>query len=305
MFGDGWLVLDGTPLDGARTTFFDAIRGTYEIKDIQTTVDAVYIDQQADSDWLVEPYNDQERRLMEQDERGAILWLTNKSLDKTEINAYYIYKNDMKTRDHTGTPADIHTYGARVNKEFDKNWRARAEIAQQLGHKDYTDICAMGFNSRLSYFVNDELNNNFRLNYEYLSGDRPGTETNEQFDPLWGRWPQFSELLAYTVALENRPGETTNLHRVGMGWSCNPAKPLELATDYHLLFRDQNSYHGRPYFEDSDCFRGQLLTAVLKYKFTEHISTHLWGEFFFPGDFYSDAYNETAAFLRYELIFTW
>jgi hypothetical protein len=304
MFGDGWLVLDGTPLDGARTTFFDAIRGTYEIKDIQTTVDAVYIDQQADSDWLVEPYNDQERRLMEQDERGAILWLTNKSLDKTEINAYYIYKNDMKTRDHTGTPADIHTYGARVNKEFDKNWRARAEIAQQLGHKDYTDICAMGFNSRLSYFVNDELNNNFRLNYEYLSGDRPGTETNEQFDPLWGRWPQFSEALAL-LGSEARPGETTNMHRVGPGWSISPIKDMEVLTDYHLLFCDQNTKAGTAGFSDSGCFRGQLLTTVLKYTFNPHMKGHLWGEYFFPGDYYTDLKNDVGMFLRAELVFTW
>jgi len=314
IFGDGWLVLDGTPLDGSRTIFFDAVRGTLEAKDIQTTFDLVYICQKADSDYWLPPFCDKDFHNIEQDEQGVIAYVSNKSLDKTQIDGYFIYKHDEREivfpDDYVapwqqGSNADLYTFGTRVAGDIDENWKYRAEYAAQFGHKNGVDHCAQGFNSRLSYFFKDPLNNNLRVGYEYLSGDRPSTDTDEQFDPLWGRWPQFSELLAYTVALENRPGETTNLHRVGMGWSCNPAKPLELATDYHLLFRDQNSYHGRPYFEDSDCFRGQLLTAVLKYKFSEHISTHLWGEFFFPGDFYSDAYNETAAFLRYELIFTW
>jgi hypothetical protein len=191
-----------------------------------------------------------------------------------------------------------------VAKEFDEHWRARAEIAQQLGHKNYEDICALGFNSRLSYFVKDALNNNFRLAYEFLSGDDPDTDTNEQFDPLWGRWPQFSEALAL-LGFEGRPGETTNMHRIGPGWSINPTDKMEICTDYHLLFCDENTKAGTTGYSDSGCFRGQLLTLLLQYKFNPHMKGHLLSEFFFPGDYYSDLKNDVGTFLRAELVFTW
>jgi hypothetical protein len=77
-----------------------------------------------------------------------------------------------------------------------------------------------------------------------------------------------------------------------------------------LLFRDQKvETFGRAaganrYF-DNGCFRGQLLTSVLRYKFNEHVSTHIIGELFLPGDFYSDNRNEVAGFFRYEINFTW
>jgi len=60
IFGDGWLVLDGTPLDGSRTIFFDAARATVDLKDVNTKVDLVYIHQHADSDWWAEPVCDKD-----------------------------------------------------------------------------------------------------------------------------------------------------------------------------------------------------------------------------------------------------
>ena len=56
-----------------------------------------------------------------------------------------------------------------------------------------------------------------------------------------------------------------------------------------------------PVFSDGGCFRGQLLSGVLKYKFTEQLSGHLLGEVFFPGDYYSDDRNDPAVFLRVQL----
>ena len=71
MFGDGWLVLDGTPLDGSRTLFLDGARATYELKDIQTTFDLAYIDQHGAEDYWMPTLNSIKMNLSEQDERGA------------------------------------------------------------------------------------------------------------------------------------------------------------------------------------------------------------------------------------------
>src|ERR1019366_10550696 len=51
--GDGWLVGDGTPYDGSWTFFLDSARLAYDIKDQQTTIEAIGIIQSArDADWL-------------------------------------------------------------------------------------------------------------------------------------------------------------------------------------------------------------------------------------------------------------
>ena len=82
--------------------------------------------------------------------------------------------------------------------------------------------------------------------YEYLSGDDPSTDTNEAFDPLWARWPQWSENYVYTYAMETRIAETTNLHRVYGGWEFNPTKKTEICTFYNLLFADENTRKDSP-----------------------------------------------------------
>ena len=324
ILGDGWLVLDGTPMDDSRTIFFDAARATLDLKDMKTTVDLIFICQNADSDYWLPPICDKDFHNIEQDELGIILYASNKSLAKTQIDGYLIFKHDRRELTGVdagvapwtqGADAEIYTLGGRVAGDIDEHWKYRAELAGQFGRKNGRDLNALGFNSRVSYFRKDKLNNNFRVGYEYLSGDKESTTgTDEQFDPLWGRWGRFSELLAYTVSLENRLGETTNLHRVGLGWSCNPTKKLEVCADYNLLFADKNSYRTipgdkstprRPFFSKSGCFRGQLLGLLLKHELTPHVKHHVLAELFAPGDFYDDLNDEFAAFLRYEIMFTW
>jgi hypothetical protein len=67
--------------------------------------------------------------------------------------------------------------------------------------------------------------------------------------------------------------------------------------DQALIGRDA----GVP-FSNSGTFRGHYLQGVLKYKFSEHLSGHLWSELLFPGDYYTQ--RKTMSFLRAELMFT-
>ena len=71
IFGVGWLVLDASPLDGSRTVgMFDAARFTYDWAETSTKVDLVYVDRMAASDKFLEPINDKNRALTEQDENA-------------------------------------------------------------------------------------------------------------------------------------------------------------------------------------------------------------------------------------------
>ena len=317
--GNGWLIFDGTPLDGSRTVYFDAVRATYDMPDAKTKLDLIGVANSAESQWLP-PINDQDKFLNESDVAGVIAWLTNKSIDRTELNAFYIFTDDTPQL-ATGLDQTLHTFGGRVVHDFDDHWRARAEVAEQLGHRDFVDVCAGAFNSRLTYFFKDSWNQQLHLDYEYLSGDDPSTDTNEGFDILWGRWPQWSEIAANVWALEGgRPAAYTNLQRVGGGWvgeplpqrcrnthgeTCAAYAPLQVSLDYYLLFANENTFAGSQSFSDSGHFRGQLVTAWLRYRFNEHVSGHLIGEVFFPGDYYSDFRNDVGVFARYELQFQW
>jgi hypothetical protein len=307
ILGDGWLVLDGTPLDGSKTIFFDAARATYDIKAINTTADLIFIRQNAQGDALFEPIVDFEQNNMEQDETGFILWVTNRSLKNTEINGYYIYKDNERVAAN-GDKGHIHTLGARIAQQIDEHWKYRAEGATEFGTRNDQSLRAFGFNSRLTYMFNDKLANQARVSYEVLSGDEPGTKgLNEAWVPLWGRWPQWSELYVYTVAFtkEQRVAEITNLQRLAFGWSCKPCPKMDVAVDYHLLFANQNTQAGMTGFSNDGAFRGQLLTALAQYQFTRHLKGHLLTEFFWPGNFYASPQTHMATMLRGELYFTW
>lgn len=304
--GDGWLVYEGTPTDGSRTIYFDAARLTVDVKDWKTTFDAIYVDQKSQPDRHLPVICDKDVRVTEQDEHGFILNAANRSLKNTDIDGYYIFKADRDNRRvGTSRDQDIHTFGARVVHRFSDKLKAMVEVAEQLGDREGDDVCAFGANSRLTYSLNDATSNSFRVDYEYASGDDPGSGANEQFDPVWGRWWRLSDLITYAYVRETRYTDPTNFHRTGVGWSCKPHEKLGLNIDYNLFFADQNSLRGTPGFSRHGCFRGHLLATKLTYKFNEHVKGHLTGQLFAPGDYYDDTRNDVALFARYELVFTW
>ena len=301
-FGEGWLLRDGVPLDGGRSTFFDAARLRLDAKDIQTTFDLIYVYNHADSAWFHRPFNDQDLDFAEHDEQGAILYVSNKSVEGHTLDGYFIYKHDDRVAAN-GWNSDLYTFGLRAKGALDKRWKYRAELAPQFGHKNGTDVCALGANSEIAYHFHDPWANSLRVQYEYRSGD---DDPNKAFDILWGRWYQGSNLWHFYLApLETLSAAPSNYHRVALGWGCKPTKKFSVDFDYHFLFRDENPLAGNANFSRDGCFRGQLLTLLFSYKFNRHVKSHLMVDLFFPGDYYSDRRNDVALFVKYQVIFTW
>lgn len=307
--GDGWLVLDGTPADGSTTLYFDAVRSTTNLKDIQTTVDVIAINQYASPDHWMPSLGDTDRLLIENNERGAILWIANKSIKNLEIDPYFIYKHDQAVLSLAkgGDNADIYTFGTRLVETFNANLAAHFEAAGQFGDKNGTALGALGVKSFLDYNFNDAMKNELRFNFEYLSGDPRRGNNNEDkaFDPLWGRYPQFSELIANTDKNETRGGNTTNLLRFGPSYMVRPTAAAEIQLDYNALFANQNTLAdaGRGFSEGGN-FRGHLFSAIFRYKFNSHLAGHLWGEYLIPGNYYDEAHRDNAMFLRAEVVLT-
>jgi hypothetical protein len=335
LLGDGWLTGDGTPLDGSWTYYMDAARLTYELKDQHTTIQTIGIIQDAKDNGWMPTINEQDLYNSEQNEKGAILWVANKSLPVANLDGYFIYKHDDKVNPFSpdnlvgfppqGDNADIYTLGGRLSGLLAEHWKYAVEGAYQFGQKQdntlnqggdnpllapsaqttgFRDIDAFGANSKITYLFKDELNNQVNFSYEFLSGDNPNSKNDEMFDNLWGRYPRWSEIGAYSAAAEARFGQEGNLHRLGPGWSFTPIKDMDFGFAYYALFSeyDTATRGANGLFSESDNFRGHFLQAILKYKFSQHVSAHLWTEVQLPGDYYVN--QPTWYFIRPEILFT-
>ena len=329
--GDGWLISDGTPQDGSWTYFLDAARAAYEIKDLNTKVEVMGLIQCAHDDAWLPTINPQDYLLTDQNEWGAVFQVANTSIKKANLTGYFVYKDDSRINTvptgsrAAGDNAEIYTLGARVNAMLDDHWGYWIEGAYQFGRKadpkvqypeatagslDYRDLAAYGFNSRVSYLFKDKYNNKLDFSFELLSGDDPSTEDDEMFDSLWGRWPRWSEIGLYSSAPEARIGQQANLIRFGPTWTVNPTKPMEFSASYYPLFALEGTatrgvptlFAGNAGSPRAGEFRGHFITAVLKYKFSQHMNGHLWSEFLFPGNYYAN--RDPMSFLRAEIMFT-
>jgi hypothetical protein len=314
--GDGWLVGEGTPYDGSWTTYLDSARLTYELKDLHTVFEAIGIIQDAYDDGWLPTINNQNRIETEQNEKGAIFSVANTSLGTANVTGYFMYKHDDRVTS-LGDNADIYTIGARLTGLLGEHWKYSAEGAYQFGHKQdmnikfpyvstaYRTLDAFGFNGKFAWLAKDKLNNQLNLSFEYLSGDHPGSQNDEMFDVLWGRWPRWSEIGLYSYAAESRVGQEADLIRFGPGWSITPMKNLDFSAAYYALFAAESvptRESSATLFSGNNNFRGHFIQSVLKYKINAHVSGHLWCECLFPGDFY--VHHDPMPFLRAEVAFT-
>lgn len=318
--GNGWLMADGTPIDGSRTSYLDALRATWSLN-AANQLDAILIQQDAH---VTLALNGTDEDQTEQDERGLILYLRHKYSSDTDLDAYYFYKDNTPARGVLANgnrsnngfiiplaadPSDdgqVHALGGRVESQVSPSWKLRGEFAYEWGTRNGRDLRAHGLNARAAYSLGGEWKQRLRLGYEFLSGDDPGTASNEAFDPLWGRWPQWSELYGpYTYGMETRTGETTNLSRLNLGWTAQVHPTTEVSLDYHAVYADENSKCGAAGFSCSEKFRGHLLAAWAKAKFNKHVAGHLMAEYFLPGDYYVAPKGDNAYFLRAELFLTY
>lgn len=299
---DWWLVADGTPLDGSRTFYLDAIRLTLDLKDQNTTIDAIGIKHHARNDAWLPPINALEKYQTDQNEHGAILYVSNKSIKNTQVDGYFMYKSDV-AKTGRGDTADIYTLGAKITGNVTDHLRYSVEGAYQFGDRTVPasqNISAFGVKNRLTYALKDSMNTQFRLCHEFLSGDDPATATFERFDLLWGRWPRWSELYIYSYINETRVAQNDNVHRFGPGITLTPVKNLDFCADYNALFAPQSSAAAGLFGGGN--FRGHYIQAVLKYKFSRHVAAHLWGEWVFAGDYYAS--RDLFSFLRAEVYLT-
>jgi len=318
--GDQWLVGDGTPVDGSWTTFFDGARATLDLKGLKTKVDVIGFDQQAHpKDHFPILGRQAAYTLMEQDEKGAVVYASNKSIKNTQIDGYFIYKRDSKVTS-SGNNGEAYTAGARVAGTISPKWQYSSEVAYQWGRRDLAlrypttqaarmrTIEASGSISKLTYLFKDKLNNQISVLAEYLSGDdKDTTGTDEMFDVLWGRYPRVGETwaVAYSAETSSRNAQYQNMSRIGATWTISPIKDGSIATSYFAMFAPENvptRAATANLFSRDGHFRAHTVQVVAKQKINKWLNALLFAEASFLGDYYT--HHDRITFVRAELLAT-
>lgn len=317
--GDQWLVSDGSPCDGSWTNYFDGARATLEVAGIKTKFDLMSFKQQAHpKDQLPILGRQGSLILTDQDEFGAILYVTNKTVKNLQLEGYAIYKEDHRVAS-SGSNGATYTVGVRAAGTPAPKWQYSVEAAEQWGRRDLAvrypssitakrDIEAYGANAKLTYSFKDKLANQITLLSEYLSGDDPATaDTDEMFDVLWGRYPRLGETwnVTYAVETSGRTGQYQNLLKYGVQWAVSPTATTSITTLYCALFAPQEvptrSTNNARFSRDGN-FRGHQVQIVAKQKITKELSALVMAEAAFLGDFYTQ--RDTITFVRAELLYT-
>lgn len=281
-FGEGFVIMDGGPLDGSRSGYFNAARLDYSPAPTATFTMFYFYEQERDK--ILPRINDQRKPMNDQPEEAFGVYFTG-DFGRVNVQSYIIRKITKKLdSDPSKNKYDVNTMGARVVAPLVSKLTLTAEGACQF------DRDAIGGYAYLSYQTGwrKYFPQVLTAGSLYLSGDDLKTGKTGGWDPLYGRWPKWSDSYIYTLKDEAGVAYWTNLFSLYAKMQFDINKDVKFTFDYHHLMAPEKpaDREGRR--------RGELCIGKLSYQINKNISGHILWENFNPGTYYSpeaDNYN--------------
>lgn len=308
-YGEGFLIMDGTPCVGDKTSYFNAAKVVIKFTK-NNSLDLIYITNPEKDHYLPSVYAGEKRQLNQSDEQGFVVYSKNKINNHVNFDAYYILKLEEKPAlahlrgsappfISTEEDLELHTFGVRAVYTFG-GYTLRGEFAHQVGEYDSgIDRSADGGYVFIARQHNELMwEPAWELGFVYLTGDDPNTpDKDEGFNPLFARWSWLSEMFLFTMAPERTPAYWTNmeLYRFGLGLTFNDTTALNLKYNYMRAPEDANNI----FSVAGEKERGHLIMGKLSHQFSKKVSGYLTVEHLINGDHY--AYDDRATFLRWHL----
>jgi len=297
IYGTGKVILDGTPLDGSRTIYHNAIKATLKFE--TNKIDFLGIYNEGKDSLTINAQDDV--RVIEQDEAALGLYGKNSLYEQTPFEYYWIYKTEDESRTSYGAfeDANFHTVGGRIMPKFGSGFKGNAELAWQTGNHGDEDVGGRMLDASLTYGPDiwGSTKPAFTGGYYYLSGNEAGSGDNEGWHPVFSRWPQISELYLYSwVGTQYSIGGWSNLKTPYLGLDLVPFKDSKFQFRYYYMEADEKDGPG------NGDKRGDLFTALLKFKIIENLTGHVRGEWLNVGDYYAPG-TDDAYFLRLNLLY--
>lgn len=323
MYGEGFVLMDGSPWDGSRTIYHDAVK--ISLKKGEVTFDLLGISNQRtdyrlpkfsftekNGKYLGLPKNPDGHQLMNDGLEEAIgLYVTKKPASGTQLEGYYFFKTedpDYAAAPYANiTPAQksrltLSTLGGRIVHPLTEKLKLTTEWAYQAGKQAENNISAYGGYANLAYTVLPAKKGVLTGGVYVLSGDDPKTADVEGWNPLFSRWPKWSELYIYSHTSENigggrKVGYFTNTLAPNVRFDMVVCPKLDVTLWAHHL----QAFH--PTSTGTGETRGSELQLWLRFKFTKQLTGVILYDYFIAGDFYA-APSDNATFVRGELMYT-
>jgi len=311
MYGNGMVILEGTPKDGSRTIYFNAAKLTIrEIPD--TTLDLLAIYNAAEDEWAM---NTADRDLTglvggnnDMPESGGGFYLKNKSFKDMPFEVYGLYKNEAEWYQTVGTnqvkrdELDVNTFGFRLLPDFGNGLSAALEAAYQFGWRGDEDVSGYGVDGSLTYKLGlmEAFKPAVYAGVYALSGNDPDTDKDEGWNPLWSRFPQYSEMYVYAWDTDGA-ARWSNLIMPNAGVKCTYADLTAKAfVSYLWAMEDDGPGEGRE--------RGFLAGVFAEYVVGKKILTakdklsiHALCDVLEPGDYYN--VDDLGLFARWQVMY--
>ena len=314
MYGEGFLIMDGTPGDGSRTFFFNAAKASWKV-DEYNTVDFIGIINPKDDDFLpvlnrdeYQPYNKQTAdkvpyMLNTTDETGFVAYWKTKAFKNLAWELYYMNKkeDDENGAGYQARKTKLDTIGSFAKYKLDP-FTLRGQFAWQRGKYGIDDRKGMGGYGWIDHdFKDAKWAPQLSAGYVYLSGDKQSTATMEGWDPLFSRFPLWSELYLLSMARETSiVGYWTNLSMPGVQLKFKPTEKMKLMLAYYYLRANELPAAGT-YISGTSKNRGQLPQFRVDYAFSKDITGYFLVEYLKPGKFYVE--RDSGLFTRTEIQF--
>ncbi len=292
--GSRIFIFDGTPLDGSRTRYVDALKEVINFDNYSITLFASRVKR----DDPLPKINDKDMILIEGNQNTYGIFANGKIYNGLSAEAYYYYHKiddfDLKT----------HTIGSRIIKNFTEEIKASLEFACQFGDYEDKDVSDAYVSELTLKYTPKGLSwkPEAGFSFTYISGDDPDTEDYEGIDLIYGRWPRLSELYIYTCIRENRVSLTDNLQKYTLSMQLKPKSNITFFTSASYLRANENADPNNSFLGKGK-ERGLLFKAKTLFKITKSLSGHLWYEYLKPKNYYSSENRDNAYFFRYELMY--
>ena len=297
-FGEGFIIADGTPGDGSRSYYFNALRVDADLRKNHKLT--FFLHAQETTDKYLPLINERPQPLAEQPE-NALAFYYSGAFGKAKIDAYAVRKTTERT-ELFPVVEKVDTFGLRGQTPLARRLALTAEVALQTGTHGDAGRAAFGGIVHLDYDITGALPllKTVVLGGIYLSGDDPATAGMEGWDPIFSRWPKWSESYLYTFTRESRPSYWSNLTSLYGSLSLD----FGSRSDGLLMFQRLGAVEAQPgvFPGGTGLGRGALIKGRLNYKISKFLTGRVLWEHFIPGSFYfsgAASYN----WLQFEMIF--
>lgn len=299
---EGFICLDGNPLVGSRSNYFNALKAVYHFNEENKLT--TFFSYNTRKEELLPILNKKAPYQLLEEQTNSGLGIHYKSkIKQIDWSTYYFYKNYFKYEELPD--ARTHTVGTRLSFPFLNRFAFTTEFAYQLGKVNNFDRQSYGGYSRLEYHLGESvpLLDCISAGAFYLSGDDPKTEKIEGWDPLWSRWPKWSESYVYTL-IEESKGKVaywSNINAITLSLAATLAPNIKFNADY--LHLSAPEFNGTAFCSGGGKTRGNLFIMKFSYRIHKNWTGHFLFEHFAPGSFYFKGADKDN-WARFELMYT-